>query len=115
MRPINEDFTACAKAALEHDYAAVPWDEAPDWRQHAAYAVAEAALDTGNPDFTRSAWFLAMTTMGWRWAPAFDEAQKAHPGIVSGELTAGGSKHWMNVVNKVRAVARLYNVRMTGP
>jgi len=115
MRPYDEYFTTCAKAALEHDFDPVPWTEAPDWRRVAAYAVADAALNTGSPDFTRSAWFLAMTLQGWRWDRVLDEEKKTHPGIVEGELTRSGSKHWENVVKQVRDVGRLHGVRMTGP
>jgi hypothetical protein len=115
VRPYDEYFTACAKAALENDFDPVPWADAPDWRRVAAYAVADAALNTNNPDFTRSAWFLAMTMQGWRWDRVFDEQKKTHPGIVEGELTRGGSKHWENVVAAVRAVGRGLGVRMLGP
>jgi hypothetical protein len=115
MRPYDEYFTACAKAALEHDFDPVPWLDAPHWRRETAYAVAEAALNTNNPDFTRSAWFLAMTLMGWRWDKTFDEQKKTHPGIVAGELTRSGSKHWENIVKQVRDVGRSLGVRMTGP
>lgn len=115
MRPYDEYFTACAKAALAADFDPVPWEEAPDWRRVAAYAVADACLNTGSPDFARSAWFLAMTMQGWRWDRTLDEAQKTHPGIVEGELTRGGSKHWENVVKQVREVGRDLGVRMLGP
>lgn len=115
MRPYDEYFTACAKAALAHDFDPVTWEAAPVWRREAAYAVADAALNTNNPDFARSAWFLAMTLMGWRWDRTFDEQKKTHPGIVEGELTRGGSKHWEIVVREVRAVGRRLGVRMTGP
>lgn len=106
---------ACARAALDADFDSIPWDDAPFWRRHAAAAVAKAALDTNNPDFTRSAWFLAMTQMGWRWDKFLDETQKTHPGIVAGELTRSGSKHWENVVKQVRDVGRGLGVRMLGP
>lgn len=115
MRPFDDSFTACAKAALANDFDPVPWDAAPYWRQQAAYAVAESALDTNSPDFTRSAWFLAMTTMGWRWDHMLDEEKKTHPGIREGELTRSGSKHWENVVKQVRDVGRTLGVRMLGP
>ena len=115
MRPYDEPFTACAKAALENDFDPVPWAEAPDWRRTAAYAVADAALNTNNPDFARSAWFLAMTSQGWRWDRVYDEEKKTHPGLIVGELTGGGTKHWANVVAQVRKVGRLQGVLMTGP
>lgn len=106
---------ACARAALAADFDPVPWEDAPVWRRLAAAAVSKACLDTGNPDFARSAWFLQMTTMGWRWDRHFNEAQKTHPGIVAGELTRSGSKHWENVVKQVRDIGRARGVRMLGP
>jgi hypothetical protein len=115
MRPVDEAFTECAKAALAADFDPVPWETAPRWRQLAAYAVADAALNTANPDFTRSAWFLEMTTQGWRWDHVFDEAKKTHPGIVTGELTRGGVKHWQNVIDRVREVGQRLGVRMLDP
>jgi hypothetical protein len=114
-RPIDDAFTECAKAALENDFDPVPWDEAPRWRQLAAYAVADSALNTNSPDFTRSAWVLEMTVQGWYWDHAFDEKKKTHPGIVFGELTRGGVKHWSNVVAKVREVGKRLGVRMLDP
>jgi len=114
-RPIDEYFLACAKAALAADFDPVPWDEAPAWRQNAACAVADAALNTNSPDFTRSAWYECMTSHGWRWDKVLDEQKKTHPGIVVGELTRGGSKHWENVVMQVRDVGRRLGVRMLGP
>lgn len=115
MRKLTEGFTECAKAALAADFDPVPWDEAPKWRQLAAYAVAESALNTANPDFTRSAWVLEMTTQGWRWDHAFNEALKTHPGIVFGALTRGGFTHWQNVVTQVRAVGKKFNEPMLDP
>lgn len=115
MRPVTEGFTACARAALAVDFDPVPWDEAPQWRQFAAYAVAESALDTANPAFVRSAWVLEMTVQGWRWDHAFDEAKKTHPGIVFGELTKGGFLHWQAVVDQVRKVGKVYGVAMLDP
>ena len=114
-RPITDEFTECAKAALAADFDPVPWDEAPMWRQLAAAAVADAALNTNSPDFTRSAWVLEMTTMGWRWSQEFNEQQKTHPGIVFGELTRGGVKHWLNVVKQVREIGKKLGVRMLDP
>jgi len=114
-RTIDDAFTECAKAALENDFDPVPWDEAPRWRQLAAYAVADSALNTNSPDFTRSAWVLEMTVQGWYWDHAFDEKRKTHPGIVFGELTRGGVKHWSNVVARVREVGTRLGVRMLDP
>jgi hypothetical protein len=115
MRPHDPYFTECAKAALEHDFDSVPWEDAQHWRREAAYAVADAALNTNNPDQARSAWLLTMTMQGWRWDKVLDEQQKTHPGVVFGELTGGGTKHWANVVAQVRQKARELGVRMTGP
>ena len=115
MRTIDEGFTACAQAALANDFDAVPWNDAPEWRRMAAIAVAEAALDTNNPDAVRSAWVLSMTVQGWRWDREFNEALKTHPGVVFGELTKGGTAHWKRVSEAVRAVAREHGVRMLGP
>jgi len=112
---LNGHFLECAKVALANDFDPVPWEDAPQWRRDAAVEVANAALNTGNPDKAREAWLLAMTTMGWRWDPVLDEQKKTHPGIVFGELTRGGTKHWMNVVDRVRQTARELGVRMTGP
>jgi hypothetical protein len=115
MRAITDGFTTCAKAALAADFDPVPWDEAPEWRRRAAYAAAEGALDTNNPSFARSAWVLEMTIQGWRWSQTFDESLKTHPGIVFGELTRGGFKHWQNVVDRVREVAKTHAVPMIDP
>jgi len=113
-RALTDEFTACAKAALAHDFDPVPWDEAPRWRQFAAYATAEAALDSDNPELVRSAWLLEMTKMGWRWDRVIDENAKTHPGIVFGELTRGGARHWEAVIRAVRDEGRRLGVRMTG-
>jgi hypothetical protein len=115
MRPFDEYFTECAKAALKADFDPVPWEDAPVWRRNAAYAVADAALNTNNPDFTRMAWFESVVSQGWRWDRVFDEQKKTSPGIVTGELTGGGTKHWLNVVKQVRDVGRRLGVRMLGP
>lgn len=96
-----------ARAALAADFDPVPWDDAPEWRRRAARAVAKAAMDTGSPDHTRSAWYLEMTLMGWRWSKTLDEVAKTHPGIVEGELTRGGTRHWENVVKAVREAVRI--------
>lgn len=115
MRPIDTAFTACAREALAADFDAVLWDSAPEWRRRVAYAVAEAALDTNNPDYARMAWTTEMVALGWRWDRELDEAKKTHPGIVMGELTRGGTRHWLGVVKRVRDVARPLGVRMIGP
>ncbi len=114
-RPISVAFTECAKVALENDFDPVPWDEAPRWRQRAAYAVADAALNTASPDHTRAAWVTEMVNQGWRWSQEFNEQQKTHPGVLFGELTRGGVKHWLNVVDKVRAVGKQYKLAMLNP
>jgi hypothetical protein len=114
MRDLDEAFTACARAALAADFDPVPWDEAPRWRQLAMYAVAAAALDTNHADHARSAWVLEMTKQGWRWDKALDEEKKTHPGIVFGELTYGGTKHWDAVVKAVRSEGRRLGMRMLG-
>ena len=114
MRALDDNFTACAKAALATDFDPVPWDDAPRWRQLAAYAVADAALDSDNPELVRSAWLLEMTKMGWRWDRALSEQAKTHPGIVFGELTRGGAKHWEGGIKAVRDEGRKLGVRMTG-
>lgn len=106
---------SCARAALAADFDPVPWKDAPVWRRLAAVAVSKACLETGSPDFARSAWFLQMTSAGWRWDKTFSERYKTHPGIVEGELTRSGSKHWENVVKQVRDVGRRLGVRMLGP
>lgn len=111
---IYDDLEACAKAALAADFDPVPWDEAPRWRQFTSIAVAKAALETGNPDFVRSAWTLEMTKLGWRWEQTFDEARKTHPGIVFGELTSPGTRHWMGVIKAVREVGKARGMRMLG-
>lgn len=111
----NPDFVLCAMAALAADFDPVAWDDAPEWRQEAAAAVARAALDTGgNPDFVRMAWFTKMVELGWKWGHSLDEQAMTHPGIVVGELTRGGTKHWLEVCRTVRDVARARHVRMTG-
>lgn len=112
---IDEQAEACARAALAADFDPVPWDEAPEWRRQAARAVARSALGTPSPDQARMAWFTEMSAQGWRWDRVLDERSKTHPGMVAGELTAGGSKHWHNVVVKVRDTARRVGARMTGP
>ena len=108
-------FLACAQEALAADFDAVPWDAAPEWRRRAAAAVAESALDTNNPDFARMAWFTEMVATGWRWDRVLDEVAKTHPGIVVGELTRGGTRHWLEVVRRVRRVGVDRGVRMLGP
>lgn len=108
-------FLACAREALAADFDAPTWDNAPEWRRRAAAAVAEAALDTNNPDFARSAWTHEMCAMGWRWDREVDEARKTHPGIVFGELTRGGTRHWLSVVRRVRLVGIHHGLRMLGP
>lgn len=55
-----------------------------------------------------------MCTMGWRWEQTFDEAKKTHPGIVFGELTKGGTNHWLNVIKAVREVGKARGIRMLG-
>jgi hypothetical protein len=115
MKARDAAFTACAKVALLNDFDPLEWDDAPSWRQEAAFAIAEAALDTNNPDATRAAWFTKMVEMGWKWDRFLDVEKKTHPGIVTGELTRGGSKHWENVVKLVRVCGRAGGVRMLGP
>lgn len=108
-------FLACVQEALAADFDSMPWDDAPEWRRRAAAAVAESALDTNNPDFARCAWTTEMCSMGWRWDREVDEVRKTHPGIVFGELTRGGTVHWLRVVSRVREVGRKLDVRMLGP
>ena len=111
----DPNFVLCAMAALSADFDSVPWGDAPEWRQDVAAATARAALDTGgNPDFTRMAWFHKRVELGWRWSQVYNEAAKTHPGIVAGELTRGGTAHWLEVCRAVRDVARARGVRMTG-
>lgn len=105
----------CARAALSADFDPVPWEEAPEWRRQAAFAVARSALESTSPDKAREAWFVEMSSQGWRWDRDLDEAKKTHPGMVVGELTRGGTVHWKNVVDRVREVGRQYGARMTGP
>lgn len=112
---IDEQAEACARAALAADFDPVPWEDAPEWRRQAARAVARSALGSPSPDQARMAWFTAMSAQGWRWDRAFDERAKTHPGMVAGELTAGGTKHWHGVVVRVRDTARRVGARMTGP
>jgi len=112
-----DDLEALGRVALAADFDSVPWEEAPEWRREAARAVAKAAVSTFKVsacEIVRSAWTNAMCSMGWRWDRVFDEKAKTHPGIVFGELTRGGVKHWMNVVDLVRAAARERGVRLTG-
>lgn len=108
----DDALEACARAALTADFDPVPWDEAPAWLCQVMTAVARAALDMNSPDHARSAWFLEMTKMGWRWDREFNEQRKTHPGIRDGDLTAGGTKHWCEVVRRVREVGREHGVRM---
>jgi hypothetical protein len=113
----DEDLDALAQAALTADFDPVPWDEAPDWRRIPARRIAEAAVASSGlsaAEHARSAWTLAMTTLGWYWGREIDEKAKRHPGIVYGELTRGGVAHWTGVVEAVRAVARQRGVRLTG-
>lgn len=110
-----DQFEACAREALAHDFDPVPWDEAPEWRRQAAFAVARSALSSTSPDKARAEWFLDMTSQGWQWDRVFDEKTKRHPGMITGELTRGGTKHWQNVVDRVREVGRRVGARMTGP
>lgn len=110
----EEAFEECAKAALAADFDPVSWDEAPEWRKRAARAVASAALSTNNPDQTRAAWVTEMVAQGWRWSQEHDEAKKTSPGIVFGELTGGGTRHWLNVIKAVREVGQRLGVRMLG-
>lgn len=110
----SDGLDECAKSALTADFDSVPWDDAPEWRKNVARAVAQAALDTTNPDAVRMAWFTEMTRLGWRWGREIDETQREHPGIITGELTRGGARHWESVIAQVRATGRLIGVRMTG-
>ena len=111
---MNDALEECAKAALAADFDPVPWDQAPEWRKRVACAVAKAALDTASPDWARQSWLNEMVAMGWRWDKVLDEQRKTHPGIVVGELTRGGTAHWVNVVRVVREKARVLGARMTG-
>jgi hypothetical protein len=110
----DNSIEACAQAALAADFDPVSWDEAPEWRRQAARAVARSALSTANPDQARMAWFTEMSQQGWRWDRVHDEKAKTSPGMVEGELTHGGTRHWVNVVDKVREVGRRAGARMTG-
>lgn len=111
---VIDGLEACSRAALAADFDPVPWEEAPTWRRKAALAVALAALNTNNPDHTRAAWTHEMCEMGWRWSQELNEQQKTHPGIVFGELTKGGTKHWLGVIKTVREVGKARGVRMLG-
>lgn len=111
---VIDGLEACVRAALAADFDPVPWDEAPEWRRKAALAVALAALNTNNPDHTRAAWVTEMVNQGWRWSQEFNEQQKTTPGIVFGELTRGGTNHWLGVIKNVREVGRAHGVRMLG-
>ena len=110
-----DQLDACAHAALAADFDPVPWDEAPEWRRQAARAVARSALSAANPDQARMAWFTEMAQQGWRWDRVLDEKTKSHPGMVVVELTRGGTRHWNDVVDRVREVGRRVGARMTGP
>jgi hypothetical protein len=110
-----DQLELCAREALAADFDAVPWDEAPEWRRLVAFEVARSALNSTSPDKARESWFNEMVRQGWRWDRALDEKAKTHPGIIAGELTRGGTKHWQNVVDRVRAIARRVGARMTGP
>lgn len=109
-----DGLEACARAALAADFEPVPWADAPPWRRKAALAVALAALNTNNPDHARAAWVTEMVDQGWRWSQEFNEQQKTSPGIVYGELTKGGTNHWLSVVKAVREVGQTHRVRMLG-
>lgn len=109
---VIDGLEACSRTALATDFDPVPWEEAPTWRRKAALAVALAALNTNNPDQTRAAWVTEMVAQGWRWSQEYDEAKKTSPGIVYGELTGGGTKHWLNVIKAVREVGKAHGVRM---
>ncbi len=111
----DNSLELCARAALAADFDPVPWEDAPGWRRRAAFAVAKSAIGSTSPDQARMAWFTEMCAQGWRWDRVLDEKAKTHPGIVAGDLTRGGSRHWENVVATVRSVARQHGVRMTGP
>jgi len=109
-------MTPLAQVALAHDFDPVRWDEAPDWRRIAMVAVARAALGASGlsrADHARSAWFLSMTLQGWRWGRMLDERERTHPGVVEGDLTSGGTRHWTTLVDAVRDAARAAGVRMT--
>lgn len=110
-----DQLELCAREALAVDFDPVPWEAAPEWRRQAALAVARSCLDSTSPDKAREAWFVEMSMQGWRWGRVLDEKTKTHPGMVVGELTRGGTRHWQNVVDRVRAVARQVGARMTGP
>jgi hypothetical protein len=110
-----DQLDACARAALAADFDPVPWDDAPEWRRQAARAVAQSALCSPSPDKAREAWFCEMARQGWQWDKILDEKTKRHPGMVTGELTRGGTRHWHGVVESIRDVARRVGARMTGP
>lgn len=101
-----EQLTHCARAALSADFDPVAWESAPEWRRQAAEAVARAALLSKSPDQIRAAWLTQMVAMGWRWDRELDEQKKTHPGIVTGDLTGGGTRHWNNVIAQVRQAAQ---------
>lgn len=111
----DDQLQALAMLALEHDFDPVPWDEAPAWRRTAMAAAARAAVETSAltvADNARSAWFLSMTMQGWRWGHVLDERERTHPGIVTGELTRGGTAHWHALAVAVRERARVMGVRV---
>lgn len=113
----DEDLEALARVALANDYEPVPWEEAPVWRQTVSKRIAESAVQfpgLSRAEQARSAWTLAMTTMGWSWGREANEATMQHPGVVTGELTTGGVRHWNKVVDAIRDEARRRGVRLTG-
>lgn len=114
----EEDQEALGRVALAHDFDPVPWEEAPEWRKTVARKVAVAACHTdaklGGADHVRSAWTLTMTEMGWKWGRVVDESTREHPGIIYGELSQSGVRHWNSVIRAVRDEARRRSVRLTG-
>lgn len=113
----NQDLDALAAVVLANDFEPLTWEEAPDWRRVTAQQVAKASIaccGLSCAEHARSAWTLAMTTLGWGWGPTLDVAAKRHPGIVFGELTQGGVRHWTGVVDAVRSEAKRRGVRVTG-
>ncbi len=113
----DADLDALAAVVLAHDFDPLPWEDAPEWRRSVSRAVARAAVGCSGlscAEHARGAWTLEMTKMGWGWGPTLDTRVKSHPGIVFGELTRGGVRHWTTVVDATRAEARKRGLRITG-
>jgi hypothetical protein len=114
----NDQLEAISRAALAHDVDPTPWDDAPAWRRAAMTAVALASIGASGlsrADHAFSAWFLSMTTSGWKWGPVFDERERMHPGIVTygGGLPRADTPRWTALVDAVRAEAKVVGLWVT--